>query len=46
MFGLLDDIVKIAVAPISIATDVARVVTKPVADIAEEICKEAKDLTK
>jgi len=37
MFGLFNDIVEIAKAPVSIASDTIRVVTKPVADVAKEV---------
>ena len=43
MFGILGDLVKIAVAPVKIATDLTRVVTKPVADCAEAVSDEIKD---
>lgn len=46
MFGLFEDIVTIVKAPINIAADITRVVTKPVADVAqaaEEEVKEAVD---
>jgi hypothetical protein len=43
MFGLLNDIVNIAVAPVKIAADVARVVTKPVADMATELSDTIKE---
>ncbi len=49
MFGslvnLLGDVTKIVVAPVEIALDATRIVTKPAADLAEEIVKEVKDLT-
>jgi hypothetical protein len=45
LFGLVTDVVKIAAAPIEVALDVTRVVTKPVADIAEEVVDTAKELT-
>ncbi len=46
MFGLFDlakDVVRIAVAPVSIAANIARVVVEPVADLAEEVATEVKD---
>jgi len=46
MFGLFNDIVEIAKAPVSIASDTIRVVTKPVADVAKEVSKEVKDAVK
>jgi hypothetical protein len=42
LLGIVGDVAKIALAPVSIAVDVARVVTKPVADLAEEAAKEVK----
>ena len=49
MFGFLDDIVEIIKAPISIASDAVRVITKPIADVAkdaaEEVNEAVKDLT-
>lgn len=44
IFDLLTDIVKIAVAPIEIVANVAQVVTKPIAEVAEEIVDASKDL--
>jgi len=46
LLKLTGDVVKIAVAPVEIAVDTARVVTKPVADVAEEIVKGVKDVTR
>jgi hypothetical protein len=43
LFGLVEDVVKVAVAPVSIAADVTRCVTKPVADFATEIAQDVKD---
>ena len=47
MFGsltrLVTDVVKVAVAPVEMAIDVTRVVTKPMADLAEEATAEVKD---
>lgn len=44
--GLVGDVAKVAVAPVEIVANVARAVTKPIAEIAEEIVDEVKDLTK
>lgn len=44
--GVISDMVKIAAAPVGIVADVARVVTKPVADLAEEVAKEVKTATR
>ncbi len=50
MFGDLlklgKDVVDIASAPVEIAVDVTRAVTKPVADLAQEAAKEIKDATR
>ena len=46
MFGILEDLVKIAAAPVKIAADLTRVVTKPVADVADFVAKETKDFVK
>lgn len=46
MFGLLSDVIKIAVAPVQVAADLTRVVTKPLADAAEEVVKEVKETSK
>lgn len=46
LFGIVNDVVKIAVAPVEIAAGVARAVTKPIADVAQELAKDAKDLIK
>ena len=40
--GLITDVAKIAVAPIEIAIDTTRAVTKPIADAAQEASKEVK----
>jgi hypothetical protein len=40
------DVAKIAVAPVEITADLARVATKPVADIAGEVVDEVKLATK
>lgn len=45
LFGVVSDVAKIAIAPIEIAADVTRAVTKPIADVAEEAVKEIKDMT-
>lgn len=42
LFGIASDVVKVAVAPIEIAADATRAVTKPLADAAQEVVKEVK----
>jgi hypothetical protein len=44
IFGLVEDIAKIAIAPVEIAADLTRVVTKPLADMAEEVADEISDI--
>jgi hypothetical protein len=48
LLGVVTDVVKIAAAPVSIALDVTRVVTKPVADVAQDaadaVHEEVEDL--
>ncbi|WP_339733167.1 hypothetical protein [uncultured Pseudomonas sp.] len=41
--GLVGDVLKVAVAPVSVAVDVTRAVTKPLADAATEVAKEVKE---
>lgn len=40
--NLATDVVKIAAAPVEIAADAARIITKPVADVAKDVVKEIK----
>lgn len=42
MFGIISDLVKVVAAPLVVAESVARVVTKPVADLATEVAQEVK----
>lgn len=42
--GLVGDIVEIASAPVEVAVDLTRAVTKPVADIAQEVVRELKEV--
>lgn len=46
LIGIVSDAVKIAAAPIEIAADVTRAVTKPIAEVAQEVVKEVKDAAK
>lgn len=46
LFCLCEDIVRAVVAPVESIIDVSRVVTKPVADLAEEARDEIKEITK
>ncbi len=43
IFGIVEDVVKVATAPIEIAADVTRAVTKPIADVAQEVVKDVKE---
>lgn len=45
ILGITKDVVDVVKAPVEIAIDVTREVTKPVADAAKEIVEEVKDLT-
>lgn len=40
------DVADIASTPVEVTADLARVVTKPMAELADEVKKEVKDLTK
>lgn len=46
LFNLGKDLVEIVIAPVEIAVDATRVVTKPLADAAKEASTMVKDLTK
>ena len=46
LLGVVTDVVEIAAAPVEIAADVTRAVTKPVADAAKETVKGVKEITK
>lgn len=43
--GLVTDAVKVAAAPVEIAAGAARVVTKPLAEVAEEIAEDVRNAT-
>lgn len=40
--GLVGDAIKVAAAPVSVALDLTRSVTKPLADVATDVAKEVK----
>lgn len=40
--GLVGDVAKVAAAPVSVAVDLTRAVTKPAADAAEQVAREVK----
>lgn len=46
LFGIVEDVVKIAAAPVEVVVDVTRAVTKPVAELSEEAVKEIKTVIK
>lgn len=46
LIDLGTDVVKTIAAPIEVAADLTRVVTKPAADVAESIRNEVKETTK
>lgn len=39
LFGLVEDVAKIALAPVEIAVDLTRSVTKPIGELASETAK-------
>lgn len=46
MFGLLTDIARTVAAPIQVVSDLTRAVTKPVADLAQEVTQEVSSSIK
>ena len=46
LLGVATDLVKIAAAPVEIAADITRAVTKPISDAATETAKTVKTETK
>ena len=46
LFDIVGDVVNIVTAPIEVAVDITRAVTKPMAEVAQDVVKEVKDLTK
>jgi hypothetical protein len=45
LLGLAAGVTKIVIAPVAIAVDVARIATKPIAEVAGELAKEVKKAT-
>ncbi len=45
LLGIVKDVAEIVTAPVEIAVDVTRAVTKPVAEVAQEAVKEVKEIT-
>ncbi len=46
LIGIASDVAKVVAAPVEIAVDITRVVTKPIADLATEAADEVKQATK
>lgn len=46
LFGIVEDVARIALTPVEIAADLTRAVTKPIADVAEEAARDVKDMTR
>ena len=46
LFGIVEDVAKIAAAPVKVAADITRTVTKPIADAAEAVADEVGAVTK
>ena len=46
LLGIVEDVTKIVSAPVEIAIDVTRALTKPIADASQEVVKEVKETTK
>lgn len=44
IFGVVKDVATVALAPVEIAADLARAVTKPIAEGTREVTKEVKEL--
>ena len=44
LFNLTKDIVKIVTTPIEVTVDLTRVLTKPIADIAEDVTSSVKEM--
>lgn len=43
LIGIVSDVVTVAVAPVEIAADLTRVVTKPIAEVAKDIADDVKE---
>lgn len=43
---LVSDAAKVVVAPIEVVIDVADAIVKPIAEVAQDVVEEVKDLTK
>lgn len=46
LFGIARDVAKIATAPVSIAAEVTRTVTKPLADVAQAAADEVSEVAR
>lgn len=45
LFKLAGDVVSIAAAPVEVAADITRTVTKPLADVSKQVVEGVKELT-
>lgn len=43
LFGLVEDVAKLVVAPVEVIAGTARVVTKPLTNLLEEVVSEVED---
>lgn len=41
--GIIGDVLKVAAAPVQVAADLTRAVTKPLADAAQQVAKDVKN---
>ena len=46
LFGVIKDVVEIAVAPVEVAADLTRAVTKPLATAAKDVVEAVKEETR
>lgn len=44
LFGIAGDVAKVVIAPVEIAVDVTRSVTKPIGELAEQAAKGIKEI--
>ncbi len=45
-FDLATNVVKVVAAPVEVVVDLANAAVKPIAEVAEELVQEVKDLSK
>lgn len=46
LIGIVEDCAKIVIAPVAIAADVTRAVTKPIADVATDTVNGMREITR